>query len=395
VGDLDRTLDLARALVETPSPNLPGDERAVADLLTDALSERGLPSPQVVAKEPERPNLLVTIDFGPGGRHLCLCGHMDTKPVGSARWSTEPFEAVVEDGRLYGLGSCDMKGALAAMIEAAASADGTPRGRLSLLFTADEERGSVLGAHFLAESQALAADAVVIGEPAGIDADWDRLHLVSRGIASFSIRVRGDQGHSSLSDCKRMTNASLNMARLLIAMEEGFCPRHPVHPLSPSGPTVNPGVMVGGGVNFGVYPGEASFSTDVRTLPGMNRQEFEADLDRWLQEARRAVPDLRAEVGFEPGARGWLPATEVPEDAPIAVATRGALEEVFGRAPPASVFPGATDAAWLQGVAGIPTLPAVGPGLLEHAHSADESVSLAALGACTEVYAALIRRFCA
>jgi succinyl-diaminopimelate desuccinylase len=53
----------------------------------------------------------VTIDFGPGGRHLCLCGHMDTKPVGSTECETDPFEAAISDGRLYGLGACDMKAA--------------------------------------------------------------------------------------------------------------------------------------------------------------------------------------------------------------------------------------------------------------------------------------------
>jgi succinyl-diaminopimelate desuccinylase len=388
-------VELTRALVETPSPNLPGDERAVAGVLTDALEERGLPPPQVISKEPERPNLLSTVDFGPGGRHLCLCGHMDTKPVGSARWRTDPFEAVIEEGRLYGLGSCDMKGALAAMVEAAASAGDPPRGRLSLLFTADEEHSASLGARFLAETQALSADAVVIGEPAGIEEDWDHLHLVSRGIANFTIRVFGDQGHSSLSDRKDMVNASINMARLLVLFDEGFEPTHRRHPLAPAGPTVNAGVKVSGGINFGVYPGEASFSADVRTIPGMKRERFEADLERWLEGARRAIPDLRAQVEFEPEPRAWLPATEVTEDAAIVRAAKAALEEVLGNAPSISVFPGTTDAAWLQGLAGIPTLPAVGPGLLEHAHRADESLSLVALRAAADIYASIIRRFCA
>jgi succinyl-diaminopimelate desuccinylase len=394
VEDFQETLDLACALVGTPSPNPPGDERAMARLLTDALCERGLPSPQVLAKEPERPNLVTTIDFGPGGRHLCLCGHMDTKPVGSARWQTDPFEAVRRDGRLFGLGTCDMKGALAAMVGAAASARDVTRGRLSLLFAADEENGGVFGAHFVSESQVLEADAVVIGEPGGIDRDWDSLHLVSRGIANFTITVFGDQGHSSLSDRRNMVNASVNMARLLATFGDDFAPSSSPHRLEPSGPTINPGVKVSAGVNFGVCPGQASFATDVRTLPGMERIQFEADLERWLDAKRGAIAELRARIDFEPGAKGWLPATEVGEDAPIARATKAALEEVFGSAPPPSVFPATTDAAWLQGLAGIPTLPAVGPGRLEHAHRADESLSLEALRASVGVYAAVIRRFC-
>ncbi len=86
----------------------------------------------MIARAPERPNLLATLDFGPGGRHLVLCGHIDTKPVGGAHWSVEPFSATVDGDRLYGLGSTDMKGAVAAMIVAARDLD-LPRGRLSLL----------------------------------------------------------------------------------------------------------------------------------------------------------------------------------------------------------------------------------------------------------------------
>jgi succinyl-diaminopimelate desuccinylase len=395
VSDWERTRELACSLIETPSPNPPGDERNVAKLLSEALVERDLPAPEILAREPERPNLVSTIDFGPGGRHLCLCGHMDTKPVGATRWSTDPFDAVVSEGRLYGLGSCDMKGALAAMVEAAAAAEATTRGRLTLLFTADEEDGAELGARWLAETQAVVADAIVIGEPGGIDRDWDHLHLVSRGIANFTITVFGDQGHSSLSDRREWVNASVNMARLLVDLDRNFTPRHEPHALAPSGPTVNVGVKVAAGVNFGVYPGEASFSVDVRTLPGMERRGFELELQRWIEERRRALPDLRADLRFEPDPRGWLPATEVAAEAPIARAARASLEEVFESAPPPAVFPGTTDAAWLHGLAGIPTLPALGPGLLESAHRADEYVSLGSLRAAGAVYGALIKHFCA
>lgn len=392
--DLDRMQQLAEALIAAPSPNLPGDERAVAGVLTEALEARGLPVPRTIAKEAERPNLLTTIDFGPGGRHLCLCGHMDTKPVGPAEWDTDPFKPTVEGGRLYGLGACDMKAALAAIIEAAATLDEVAGGRLSLLFTADEEHMAVYGARFLAESQALEADAVVIGEPGGMEHDWDRLHLLSRGIANFTLHVFGDQGHSSLSDQKPMVNASLNMARLLLACSEEFRPEARPHPLVPRGPTINPGVKVSGGVNFGVFPGHATFSCDVRTLPGMSRADFEADIQRWLKEQEEKIPDLRARIEFEPEPSGWLPATEVTDDAPLVEAVAESLREALGGVPPTAAFPGTTDAAWLQGVAGIPTLPAVGPGLLENAHRANEFVSLAALEKAPAIYAGIARRFC-
>jgi acetylornithine deacetylase/succinyl-diaminopimelate desuccinylase-like protein len=118
--DVLDVVELARTLVRTPSPNPPGDERAVAGVVTEALAALGLPRAEVLALDGTRPNLLVTLDLGPGGRHLVLSGHLDTKPVGDADWSWDPLAADVDGDRLLGLGSADMKGAVAAMLVAAA-----------------------------------------------------------------------------------------------------------------------------------------------------------------------------------------------------------------------------------------------------------------------------------
>ena len=388
-------VEVTERLVAAPTPNPPGDERAAADVVTETCAELGLPAPRVLAADPTRPNLVVDLDFGPGGRHLALSGHLDTKPVGDATWSSDPFVARVDDGHLYGLGACDMKGAVAAMLLAAAELanDGPAAGRLSLLFTADEEHGSEYGSRYLAECGAVHADAIVIGEPGGIDGDWDQLQTISRGIANFSIDVFGDQGHSSLSDAKGFVSATQECARLLVRFAERFEPTFP--PSTPGlRPTVNAGVRIEGGVGFGVVPGRASFAVDVRLLPGMERRHLEADLDRFLDAARVERPGLRADYRFEPAPRDWLPATEVPADAPIVAAARTALEAVLETAPPTGAFPGTTDACWLQGLAGIPTLPGLGPGLLERAHTADERVSLDGLRQAVDVYRTLARDFC-
>ena len=89
-------LDIARELVRIPSPNPPGDERAVAALVHDLLPALQLPRAEVIARDESRPNLWVTLDFGAGGRHLVLSGHLDTKPVGDATWGVDPFAADVE-----------------------------------------------------------------------------------------------------------------------------------------------------------------------------------------------------------------------------------------------------------------------------------------------------------
>ncbi|MEJ7800912.1 MAG: M20 family metallopeptidase, partial [Ilumatobacter sp.] len=268
MGQAGDVVELTQRLIAAPSPNLPGDERRVASLVAEICAELGLPAPRVLAARPERPNLVVDLDFGPGGRHLALSGHLDTKPIGDAVWATDPFDAVIEDGYLYGLGACDMKGGVAAMLIAAARSLQHPPsfGRLSLVLTADEEHGSAYGSRFLAETNAIHADAVVIGEPGGIATDWDQLQTVSRGIANVYVDVLGDQGHSSLSAAKGFVSATQEMARLIVRFADRFEPTHPVSALGLR-PTVNTAVTVEGGVGFGVVPGAATFATDVRLLP--------------------------------------------------------------------------------------------------------------------------------
>jgi acetylornithine deacetylase/succinyl-diaminopimelate desuccinylase-like protein len=384
---------LTQHFVSVPSPNLPGDERAMAAAVREFAQSVGLDNVRIVGMTPERPNVLIDVDFGPGGRHLALSGHLDTKPIGDARWSTDPFQAEVIDGNLHGLGTCDMKGALAAMLIATAQSlqDGPSSGRLTLVFTADEEYGSRYGSRFLAEEKLVEADAIVIGEPGGIHQDWDALNVISRGITNIYIDVQGRQGHSSLSQVKGYQFATQAMAEVLLAFASDFAPSFPPNELG-SGPTVNAGVLVDGGVGFGVVPGLATFASDVRLVPGMDKAIFEKELTGFLESFQER--GIRATARFEEAPRDWLPPTEVSADDPVVASCQRAAAEVLGAPLPLGVFPGTTDAAWLQGMLGTPTLPAFGPGLLEYAHAADERVSVRSLEQSVPIYASLIRDFC-
>jgi len=386
-------VELTRHFVGVPSPNLPGDERAIASAVADFARSAGLGEVRVEAQKPERPNVLVHLDFGPGGRHLALSGHLDTKPVGDAKWATDPFVAEEIDGNLHGLGTCDMKGALAAMLIAASEvvADPPTCGQLSLVLTADEEYGSLFGSRFLAENRLIDADAIVIGEPGGLQTDWDALNVISRGIANVFIDVQGRQGHSSLSKAKGYQFATVAMAEVLLAFARDFQPSHPENELDAK-PTVNAGVLVEGGVGFGVVPGLATFASDIRLVPGMDRATFEQELHEFTQSF--AAQGIQASARFEEAPRDWLPPTEVSPQDPVVASCQRAVESVLGASLPLGVFPGTTDACWLQGILGIPTLPAFGPGLLEYAHAADERVSIRSLEQAVPIYKNLIREFC-
>jgi succinyl-diaminopimelate desuccinylase len=391
-------IELARALIRTPSANPPGDERAVAILLEEAITAHGLPAAGVIAKDARRPNLVTTLDFGPGGRHLVLSGHIDTKPVGDARWSVDPFGADIDGDRLYGLGSGDMKAGVAAMLVAAARAATLPieRGRLSLVLTADEEDGASYGAHHLASTTALEADGVVIGEPGGITADFDRLHLVSRGIARLRLIARAAQGHSSLSGEPGVRNAGVDAARAAVAVADRLQLEVPDNPGGLLGwqATVNTALAFRGGVGYGVLPGAMAVDTEVRLLPGMGRdsllEAFELELAR---VAGTTGAELRVELDAPP--RDWLPAVWVHPDDELARAARRACAAVLGTPIPDSVFPGTTDATWFSELQHVATLPALGPGLLRRAHAADEWVSVTAVRTAVDLYTSLAGSYCA
>ena len=328
-----------------------------------------------------------------GGRTVVLCGHLDTKPPGDASaWARDPYSGAIVDGELYGVGSGDMKGAVAAMVFAAAAIEQTaPAGTVALALTADEEAGSRFGAQWLAASGRLRGDVAVLGEPCGIEREWEAVDVVSRGAALFKVRVRGTQMHSSLSDRQPSVNATVRMARLLERMDRELLARlrRPPARLEGLSPTVNVGVTARAGVFYGVYPGEAEFACDVRTVPGMTREAFEEDLRGLLRDAAADDPGLDAELELEL----WLPATEIDRGHPFVAALQAAGAAVLGEEPPVGVFPGATDAAHLQLAAGIPTVAAFGPGFLPRAHAPDESAPVAGIVQAAEIYALAARRY--
>jgi acetylornithine deacetylase len=378
-------------LVATPSETPPGDERLVARLILDRMKQLKLDGAHAVSEIPERPNVLFRLKGTGKGPTLLYNAHTDTKPVGDVRdlWETEPFEPVLRDGRLYGLGSADMKAAVAAFIYAAAALkqlDPLP-GDLLLALVADEEGGGRYGAHYLAAQCGLKADMALIGEPPGITREWEYLHIGCRGVCCFNIRVHGTQMHSSLSDRLPSVNASLKAAELMLRMSRELKVHFSPHPLCPTGITVNPGVRLRGGVYFGVYPGLAEFGTDIRTIPGMEKAQLISDLEQFLEARRREDPSLRAELELAPAPGDWIAPTEVPETLPIVTALTRASEKVLGFRPPLSIYPAGTDSPKFQITAGIPTVPAFGAGMISVAHGPNEWVGTKSIVQAAKIYA--------
>jgi acetylornithine deacetylase/succinyl-diaminopimelate desuccinylase-like protein len=287
---------------------------------------------------------------------------------------------VIRDGKIYGLGSTDMKGAVAAMVYAGAALSevrGGFAGELQLVLSADEEGGSAYGVKFLASAGHLRGDAALIGEPSGIRRELEFIDLSSRGIACFRFQVFGDQMHSSLSDEFQAVNASVKAAELVSRFAREF---------KLEGTTVNVGVTLQGGVYFGVVPGFAEFGCDLRVPPGSSESMVRARVEAWLAQQRLNDPALRVDLVWEAPPTPWIEPVQFPNDHPLADAVRAASAKVLATPPSVGCFPAATDAPWLVSV-GVPTIPAFGPGLLPLAHAPNECVEIASVFACARIYA--------
>jgi acetylornithine deacetylase len=183
------------------------------------------------------------------------------------------------------------------------------------------------------------------------------------------------------------------MAELLLGIEEELHLDFAPHSVGGNvTPTLNPGVLVSGGVYFGVVPGIAEFGCDLRTLPGMTEAGVHAAVAEWLERRRQAVPDLKVDVEYEPGLE-WIPASEIAPAHPLVRAAQSAALDVLSSSPALSVFPGATDAPWYD-QAGIPSIPSWGPGILTCAHGPNEFVALDHVLRAARMYARIAIGFC-
>ncbi|HEB27787.1 MAG TPA: M20 family peptidase [Porticoccus sp.] len=385
-------LEFASQLIATLSVNPPGDETQMASVISAKMVDLGLGQPQTLAKSKTRPNLILEIEGNSSsGPSLMLNGHMDTKPVGDRdRWNTDPFDPVISNGMLYGLGSADMKSALAAIVYAASSikAMGIDWGsKLILTFTADEEAAGTFGAEYIAQEAGINADIALIGEPVGIKKDWEYIGLISRGETCYRIKVRGTQMHSSIADLVPSVNANVKMAEVLVRMSQELEFAFEPHPYCPQGVTMGAGVMVSGGVSYGVLPGYAEFSTDVRLLPGMTVEGVRKDVETFLDKLRREDPELEVDVEFEPPPLGYIPPVVVSENEPFIHHLQSAAQKVLGQTPPFGAFPAWTDARFFDSIAGITTIPAFGPGLLTVTHAPNEHLSVESIIQACKMYA--------
>ncbi len=343
--------------IDSRNPDLvagaPG-EAAVAQRLGEILAGWGFAvSVQEVA--PGRPNLIARI--GPTGRSpLLFNGHLDV--VGTEDMVHAPFEPVRRDGRLYGRGSNDMKGGVAAMCVAAARA--AARGALAseIIVTAvcDEEYRSIGTSALIA--QGLHATAAIVTEPTRL-----AVCPAHKGFVWFDVALHGHAAHGSRPDVgvDAIAHAGLLLAAL-VSHEEGVL-RERTHPLL-GHPSAH-AATISGGTGWSTYPAHCHLQVERRTIPGESGEQAHAELQALCDDIARARPSFRADI-----ARHTVqPPNDVPVSSPVVLALQSALAAA-GLPPSVDGLSCWTDAALLT-AAGIPAV-CFGPGDIARAHGAEE-----------------------
>jgi len=372
----DPLVRLLADLVAIPSVNPMGrsvagagyTESAIADFVLSRLKRHGL-DVRVDEVAPGRPNVTALLDAG-ARQTMLLEAHLDTVHTGTM--TVPPFDPVVRGGRLYGRGSCDTKGSLAAFMHALCSlADRKrkPRWNVLLLAAVDEEYGFT-GSSF-AVAHGLKAEFGIVGEPTCC-----AIVRAHKGVTRWRAVTRGVAAHSAYPE--RGENAIFAMGAVLSRLEQyaGALRRVAPHNLL-GAPSLSAGVIEGGeAVN--IVPARCTVELDRRTLPGEST-------DRVLEGARKALDGLGGWSFDEPHLS--VAGMEVSEEAPAVRLLAGAITAAGGdvRVEGAQY---ATDAGVLN-AGGIPSV-VFGPGDIAQAHTSEEWIDLGSLALAASAIRQLI-----
>jgi acetylornithine deacetylase len=332
------------------------------------LAGLGVSSRRIGNAEGTKANLLATI--GPGAEGgVVLSGHTDVVPVDGQPWTSDPFTLSRRGERLYGRGTCDMKGFLALALAAAPELAAAPLKRpVHLAFSYDEEIGCLGAPDLIAEIAARVPrpSAVVVGEPTNMEAV-----SAHKGIAAFRVIVTGKEAHSSQTHLGVSANmAAIKLMASLSALGERLeREADPASPFTPKWPTLTIG-LINGGTALNILARECVFVFDLRTPPGMDP---DAILAGFFAEAQALDAEMKARFA------GTGVVIERRSRTPAFAIEHGGAAEAFARRlagdnGPVRAVPYAAEAGQFQ-EAGY-SVVICGPGSIDQAHQPDEYVEV-------------------
>ncbi len=376
------SIALLQRLVQIPSPNPPGDTRAIADFVAEQMRAIGCEARQLApAAKPEALNTIAVL--GAGEPRIMLHAHIDTVPIAATeaeKWSVDPYAGELRDGALYGKGSIDDKAPLASMMLAMmdAAQQNSLAGTLILVAAAEEEVGGQLGTKWLADSGHLpACDFIIVGEQTG-----NKAATAHKGVMRATVRATGRSVHATNPD--RGVNAIVAMSKVISALDayhRELAKR--TYPVVGS-PTCNIGVIDGGSTANAV-PDSCAITLDRRMIPREEPEAVKAELRAVIESVDLAPAAV--DIGEFVYSR-WFDSALESDYSRIFLSCIG---EVISDDPgPVGYLPG-SDAKHLMDVA-RGDMVVFGPGSYEVAHAADEHVTLADYQATAEILLKFLRR---
>jgi succinyl-diaminopimelate desuccinylase len=366
-------ISLTRDLLSFNNINPPGNEEPIARFAGKILAEHGFSTDYYLFGE-GRLHLVAERGISGSRPPLILSGHFDTVPLGSKKWSFDPFEGNVRDGKIYGRGASDMKGGVASMILAAIRAfeEAPPSCGIKLIFTAGEELGC-FGIQQLAKiwKDPGNASAIIVGEPTS-----NHPYIGHKGALYLNAVTKGVTAHSSMPQLG--DNAIYKAAgSILRARDFDFnAEKDPLLGL----PTINVGRM-SGGMNINSVPDHAEFSIDIRSTSKVIHEELLSRLSLELG------PETRIETLVNMG-----PVFTDENDPFVQVAYKICGVDIADKTHPRAL-PYLTDGSVLQRLYnGAPTI-ILGPGEPEMAHQSDEFCYIGKLEESVKIYYDIITKW--
>jgi succinyl-diaminopimelate desuccinylase len=366
-------ISLTRELLAFNNINPPGNEEEIARFAGKLLTDKGFRTEYYFFGE-GRLHLVAERGLSDTGPPIVLSGHFDTVPLGNKKWSVDPFAGQVLDGKIWGRGSSDMKGGLAAMIIASIlTFEGSPpAGGIRLIFSAAEELGCI-GIQQLAEilKESGSASALIVGEPTS-----NHPYIGHKGALYLNAVTTGLTAHSSM---PHLGDNAIYKAAMSILKAKDFNFKAEQDPLL-GFPTINVGRM-NGGMNINSVPDHAEFSIDIRSTTKVDHNEL---LSRLMKELG---PETALETLVNMGS------VFTDEKNPFVQLAYDICGVDRNNKSVPKTLPYLTDGSVLQRLyKGIPTI-ILGPGQPEMAHQTNEFCYISKLEESVKIYSEIITKW--
>lgn len=382
-------LGFLQDLIRIPTVNGRNSEKPVAERIIKEAQHLNLTA-QLSAKEPNRPNALVT--QGRGKKGFALIGHMDTVAEGKSEdWKYPPFSATVENGLLLGRGAADNKAGIACGLYTLALLRDTglldlDKYQVTLAGVVDEESGasSTLGVRYLLDSGQLSALGAIYSYTSDI------VCIGHRGLLRVEITTHGTSSHAGLSEWANRRlgdNAVTGLAEIIVELEKMELP-FPQHAgFEHLGSTITPGTLISGGDYPSIVPNKATAMVDIRLMPGQPAEDVLNRIDQVIQK----VCEKRTGLSAEKKVTVNFPGAAIPQDHPLVTIAQDFTEIYTGRRWDAKGAGPGNEGYMLIG-AGVPTLCGFGP-TGGNPHAPDEWVEIESLPVTTAIYAGIIMEY--